>query len=338
MSEPLEILPPATDAHATARSRRRAVIALLIACVAWGGSFTWAKNIMVGANHLAGREESATLGVLLLLSWRFLVAGIIWMVAFPAARKGWTLASIGRALLLGLPFTVAMIAQQMGLTRTSAAINAFLTSLTVLFVPLILAIVSRKLPHPNLWIGVALAIAGIWLMTGAAPSGFGLGEILGVGCSILFSVHIILINALLWRDTPARMVGGQFIVTGVASLIITLLIEPQSRSPQILFLTFAGPLLLDTCLLVIFATLFAFGLMIFFQPKVDPTRAALTYLTEPVFAALFAFIVQGQRMTIEGLIGAALILAANGLVEWLEARRKLSDQTLAAQAALMAEN
>jgi len=336
MSEPLEILPPATDPLASAQSRRRAVIALLIACVAWGGSFTWAKSIMAGINHFAGRNESARLGVLLLLSWRFLVAGVIWMLVFPAARKGWSLASVGRALLLGLPFTAAMIAQQMGLTRTSAAINAFLTSLTVLFVPLILAIVSRNLPRANLWVGVALAMAGIWLMTGAAPTGFGLGELLGVGCSMLFSVHIILINALLWRDTPARMIGGQFMVTGLAALIITLLIEPEARSLHVLALPFSRALLLETALLVIFATLFAFSLMIFFQPKVDPTRAALTYLTEPVFAAAFAFLVQGQRMSIYGIAGAGLILVANGLVEWLEARRRLSDQTSALPVGLMA--
>ena len=276
---------------------------------------------MTGINLRAGADSSATLGVLVLLSWRFLLAGIVWLLIFPAARSGWNWPSIGRASVLGIAHTIAMIAQQMGLVRSSEAVNAFLTSLTVLFVPLILALTTRRLPNPTLWIGVLLAVAGIWLMTGATPTGFGLGEFLGVGCSVLFSIHIILINALLARDTAFRMVGGQFIVIGLLSLLITLTFEPHSRRPQVLLLPFSPELLTNLILLVVFSTLIAFGLMIFFQPKVDPTRAALIYLTEPVFAALFAWTLTGRGLGRTGIAGAGLIIAANSLVEWLQARK-----------------
>lgn len=276
---------------------------------------------MTGINLRAGVTSSATLGVLVLLSWRFLSAGIVWMLLFPAARSGWTWASAGRATLLGIVHTIAMIAQQMGLVRSSEAVNAFLTSITILFVPLILALTTRRLPNPTIWIGVLLALAGIWLMTGATPTGFGLGELLGVGCSILFSIHIILINVLLARDSAFRMVGGQFIVIGLLSLLVTLTFEPQSRRPQVLLLPFSSQLLANLILLVVFSTLIAFGLMIFFQPKVDPTRAALIYLTEPVFAALFAWAITGRGLGAAGVAGAGLIIAANSLVEWLQARK-----------------
>jgi drug/metabolite transporter (DMT)-like permease len=215
-----------------------------------------------------------------------------------------------------------MMAQQAGLTRTSEAVNAFLTTLTVLFVPLILAIFTRRLPSSTLWIGITLALAGIWLMTGATPSGLGLGEWLGIGCSILFSVHIIAINALLSRDTPARMVGGQFVVTGVTALGVTLCVFPQARQFDVLLLPSSSGLRMDLGMLVMLATLCAFGLMIFNQPRVDPTRAALIYLTEPVFAAAFAWIVKGRSLSMIEMAGAGLIIAANSLVEWLQARRR----------------
>src|SRR5438552_18337475 len=144
MSEPLEILTTTPEVRSSSRDRRRAVIALLIACAGWGGSFTWAKVIMAGINRRSGLDDSATLGVFVLLSWRFLLAGVIWMVIFPAARSACSRASIGRAALLSLPFTAAMIAQQMSLTRISPAVNAFLTSLNVLFVPMIVAGLTRK--------------------------------------------------------------------------------------------------------------------------------------------------------------------------------------------------
>src|SRR5256885_15401471 len=119
MTEPLEILAAPIDSHASSKARRRAVICLIIACIAWGGSFTWAKALMTGINLRAGADLSATLGVLVLLSWRFLLAGIVWMLLFPAARSGWNLPSVGRATALGTVHTIAMIAQQMGLIRSS---------------------------------------------------------------------------------------------------------------------------------------------------------------------------------------------------------------------------
>src|SRR6185503_4452796 len=113
---------------------------------------------------------------------------------------------------------------------------------------------------------------------GGGPKGLGLGELLGLSCSILFSIHILLINALLSRDTAARMVGGQFLLTGIACFAITLVFEP---SPQrVLVLPRSPGLWLDLAMLILFATLLAFGLMLSYQPLVDPTRAAFVYLTE----------------------------------------------------------
>ncbi len=321
MTEPLELLAGPIDPHPVARDRRRAVLALLIACAGWGGSFTWAKVIMVAINQRSGLADSAPVGVLVLISWRFLLAGAVWMLLFPSARSGWTRGSVGRAALLSLPFTLAMIVQQMSLTRISPAVNAFLTSLCVLFVPLIVALTTRRLPSGSLAISITLAVVGIWMLSDPGEAGFGLGEILGVACSILFSVNIVLINTLLKHDTPARMVGGQMLITGFTTLAITLAMEPAARSPVVLLEPFTPAVLPDFALIVIISTLLAFGLMIFFQPRVDPTRAAFIYLTEPVFAAGYAWFFAGDGLSIKQIAGAGLILAANSLVEWLGQRR-----------------
>jgi hypothetical protein len=77
-------------------------------------------------------------------------------------------------------------------------------------------------------------------------------------------------------------------------------------------------------LLVVIATMTAFGLMFYFQPKLDPTRAALVYLGEPIFAALYAYVAVGRALSAVALVGAGLILAANVLVElmgWHQKRR-----------------
>ena len=60
----------------------------------------------------------------------------------------------------------------------------------------------------------------------------------------------------------------------------------------------------------------------FFQPRVDPTRAALIYLVEPIFAAAYAYVATGRGLTGIGIVGAVLILVANVAVEMREAHLK----------------
>jgi drug/metabolite transporter (DMT)-like permease len=279
---------------------------------------------MAGINLRAGLPDNDTFGVLLLLSWRFGLGGLIWLLALPSARRGWTWKSIGRVSLLGSVFTAAMIAQQAGLSRTTEAVSAFLTSLSILFVPLILTLILRRPPPASLWIGVALALAGIWLMTGATPQGFGLGEILGSGSSVLFSIEILLLNLMIAKENASRVTCGKFLVVSVLCLAVAAIAYPQHMHAQTLLIPVTHDLRVDLVLLTFIATLLAFGLQSFFQPKIDPTRAAMIYLTEPIFAAALAWIWIGRSMSATAIAGAILILAANGLAEWIELRKRNS--------------
>jgi drug/metabolite transporter (DMT)-like permease len=59
------------------------------------------------------------------------------------------------------------------------------------------------------------------------------------------------------------------------------------------------------------------------QPRIDTTRAALIYLAEPIFGAIFAWILLNSAMTLTQIIGALLILIANLIVEMLAGRTRL---------------
>jgi drug/metabolite transporter (DMT)-like permease len=218
---------------------------------------------------------------------------------------------------------VGQTLQMLGLDRTSEAVNAFLTSLTVVFVPLIMLCVLRRPPAPSMWGAVALATGGVWLMTGAAPTGFGSGELLGLGCALLFAIHMILLGALGRRDSAWRLAVGQFFSVGVGSAVACLYVDSglTHLGPAVQWhLATSTTVWIDVLLLVVISTMAAFGLMFHFQPRLDPTRAALLYLAEPIFAALFAYLTIGRSLSPIALCGAALLLIANGLVEILARR------------------
>lgn len=304
---------------------RVATLALLLATMSWAGSFTWAKAAGDGINQAAGLPSGALFGPILLLAWRFIAAGMLWLILFPEARRGWTWRSLQRALLLGLTLWAGQTVQMLGLDRTSEAVSAFLTSLTVIFVPLLMVLAVRRPPPTAIWLPIGVAALGIWLMTGAAPTGFGVGEILGLGCAVIFSAHIIALGEMARYDSPWRMAAGQFLVVGAASALSSFMVasSPAWLAPQELWniLTHVG-MWMNVVLLIVFSTMIAFGLMFTFQPKLDPTRAALVYLAEPVFAALFAYVAVGRGLSPMALWGAVMILAANALVELIDWRQR----------------
>ena len=309
-----ELTPPSTA---------RPTLALLLATLAWAGSFTWAKATGDGLNQAAGLPSGALLGPILLLAWRFTAAGVLWLMLFPAARRGLSWGTVGRSVLLGVLLWAGQTIQMLGLDRTSEAVSAFLTSLTVVFVPLLMVVVVRHPPRATLWLPVSLAVVGIWLMTGAAPSGFGAGEMLGLGCAVVFSAHMIALGEVGRRDSPWHMAAGQFLSVGLGSGAVCLFVS-QGATPLTLpaqwALLIGTDLWIDVILLVVMSTMAAFGLMFYFQPRLDPTRAALIYLAEPVFAALYAYLAVGRALSTIALLGASLILAANVLVEILARR------------------
>src|SRR5689334_17414133 len=140
---------PETSSKSQARF---ASFALLTATLFWGCGFTWAKTAGAAVNEHMGLVHGSPLGPIWLLSCRFAMAGGLWMVIFPAARRGWTFASVGRSAIAGAFLASGLVTQHLGLDRTSEAITAFLTSLTILFVPLLMTLILRRPPPKILWL------------------------------------------------------------------------------------------------------------------------------------------------------------------------------------------
>jgi drug/metabolite transporter (DMT)-like permease len=304
--------------------KHRAAAALLLATLFWGCGFTWAKSAGEAVHRAVGLPHGSAFGPIYVLGWRFtLAAGTVFLL-FGDARRGWTWGGVRRISFVGVLLAAGLVVQHLGLDRTSEAVSAFLTSLTILFVPLILTVVLRRPPAAAMWVGIVLATAGVWLMTGAAPGGFGVGEALGLACAITFSVYLLAVNAVAETEHAWRMTAGQFLVVGVVCFATAALLPtPGVQLSAVAPATVSGRnVWLNTVLLAVFPTLGSFSLLNHYQPKLDPTRAALIYLIEPIVAAAYAWAAAGRSLDAMTLAGAALILAANGLVEFLSTRNR----------------
>ena len=272
-------------------TRVRAHLALVSAAFLFGTTFVTVKAAIRHAEPIPFLGARFTVGALVLLpfaSRRPALAG---------ERRGGLLA--GAALLAGYVF------QTIGLQYTSGSVSAFITYLLVVFVPVLHALRTRRMPERGIALGVLVALVGLFLLTGAKGVGFGRGEVLTVGCAFAFALHILALEAAAGRADALRLNVIQLAVVASACLVPGFFLGgygfPAATWLAVLYTGVATSAL-------------AFFLQIWGQAHVDATRASLVLLTEPVFAAVFGALV-GDRLGWTGLTGAMLIFAGIAVSE-----------------------
>jgi drug/metabolite transporter (DMT)-like permease len=193
--------------------------------------------------------------------------------------------------------------QTIGLQLTSAARAGFITGLAVVFVPLWQALSDRTWPGRATLAGVCLSVTGMALLSiGALDLGpLLMGDALVLGCALAFSGHILALGRFAPRVAPVQLTFVPVLTTAVLSLALA---SAYETFPSI-GLAQALPAVIFTAT---FATVGAFYVQTRAQRFTSPTHTALIFALEPVFAALFATMLGGERLSVPELLGCALIL------------------------------
>ena len=266
----------------------------------WGSSFSILRSLM----------GDAAASPLALVSVRMTLACAL-LVGFMAATAGGRgqLRSLRGALLrdgvlAGALLGFGFLLQIEGLQRTTASRSGFLTGTLVVLTPLIEFALFRKRPAMPALVGVLLAFAGITALSAPWSDGAqatALGDSLTLGCAVIFAGQIVALGRIAPRHPVLPLLLLQLATTAVVAAIAGPLVERQhfSGSPR---------LWLALLYLATFATLLAFGVQTWAQKILPPVRVALIGSLEPVFAALWAALLIGERMSGRELLGGALIV------------------------------
>ncbi len=292
-------------------------LALVLIMAIWGSSFSILRFLMGGT----GAQPSAT--PLALVSVRMALASAL-LFGFMAAIKRPQLRMSARlvrdGLLCGALLGFGFLLQSEGLQRTTASRSGFLTGLLVVLVPLLEFLLFRKRPAPPALAGVVLAFAGMTLLSAPwaeASAATLVGDWLTVGCALVFAGHVVFLGRVAARYPLLPLLLLQLFVTAAISATAGPLVEAQH---------FAGGarLWLALVFLALFATLFAFGIQTWAQQKLPAVRVALLSSLEPVFAALWAALLLGERLSVRELCGGALIVSGVAVGELGAALRSRS--------------
>jgi len=276
-------------------------LALVVASFLYGATFTIVQDAL---DHL-----TAT-GFILL---RFAIGGAA--LAPLALRRGWrgpaarpndsgrVLAGCGVAL--GFTAFVAYLCQNIGLEHTTTSNSAFITGLFAVFTPLIAAVVYRRLPNHTVVISVVLAIFGLFLLTGAEPT-LGFGDGITVVTAFFFGIWFVQTGA--WANR-----------FDVVTLTCVELLSLAAFAVPFVAIDGLGEITAQAMFAVVFTGLgcsaFAFSIQVWAQRKVEPARASIINLLEPVVAGFVGYEV-GERLGWGGYVGAAIILAGILVAEY----------------------
>jgi drug/metabolite transporter (DMT)-like permease len=210
---------------------------------------------------------------------------------------------VGGAVTGVLLFT-GFVLQTIGIQYTTPARSAFITGMYVIFTPLLSILLRLRRPSINSFVGAALALAGLHLLTNPTGSGggFGRGEFLTLLCAVAFSGHLLAVDHYTRRFSRPAIAFLQVAMVGALGLAPALLLEPMRlRATPGLLAALAVTSLMGTAL--------AFWVLNMVQAWTTPSRAAIIFAAEPVFAALTSWVVEEEVLRGAAMAGAALILA-----------------------------
>jgi drug/metabolite transporter (DMT)-like permease len=243
------------------------------------------------------------------LAYRFLPAAALVAFIFRASLRGLGAEGIRAGLVMGIFLTAGYFFQTLGLERTSASNAGFITGLFVVLTPLFGAAVLRQRAGRTAWIAAGLSTMGLYLLSGVGTSDARLlGDGLVFVCACAFSFHILVTDRSIERHHYGGLLAVQLAVTGMISLVLATaqgdLVVPDDAT--------VWSALVVTSL---FASALGFFVQTYAQKHASPARTALILTSEPVFAGLFAFLLQGETLGFAAWIGAGLIMFAIVTVE-----------------------
>ncbi|SET29458.1 EamA-like transporter family protein [Natronincola peptidivorans] len=267
----------------------KADLALLGVTIIWGSSFILSKNSL---DHLATYN---------FLAIRFIISALLSSIIFYKNIISIKKDTLKYGFLIGIILFTGYAFQTVGLNYTTASKSGFITGFAVVIVPVLSALLLKLKPERASVIGVVLALIGLGFLTLDTTLSLNIGDFYTFIGALMFALHIITVGKYTVKVDSIALAIIQIATVGILSLLFTFTIE----SPII---PTGAEVWTAILILAVLATSVAFIVQNAMQKFTSPTHTALIYSGEPVFAAMFAYILAGEVLTKSGIFGGVLVL------------------------------
>ena len=283
------------------KNKITANIALFMTALIWGLSFVAQRAGMDYLEPFTFNMVRSFLGGL------SLIPVILWVkISHPdkrtERRKHFQHINLTRAgIACGTALFLAMSVQQYCMQFVGAGKGGFITSLYIIFVPIISILLGDKLKK-EIIISVFLALIGLYLLCFKAQAGFDIYDLLLLLSAFFYAVHIIVVDYYSNIVHPVKASCFQFFVLAILSAILVILFEKPSLDAILackIPLLYAGVI---TCGV-------AYTLQIYGQKYTLPVIASLIFCLESVFAVAGGVLILSETLSIKESIGCLFMIS-----------------------------
>lgn len=286
-------------------SKFKADLGLLSVTVFWGTTFILSK--------LTLSEVPLTTYLFIRLTLAALVVDLYALRFIKRLSKKTLL----HGVILGVFLYLSYLFQMWGIQHTTASNAGFITGLSVVLVPIFGYVFFRFKPAASVLIGISFATVGLLLLTGANPLAWNKGDILVLICTVVVAFHILFTGKFAPKSNVYLLIAVQLSTVSILTLIPLPFTGLSLSSLTI-------PSLLTLSYLALFGTVFTYLMQTSMQRYTTAARTALVFSMEPVFAALFAFLIAHEVLGLKACLGGALIVLGmiSAEVPWITILRR----------------
>lgn len=271
-------------------TQKQANFLLATVSIGWGTSYIFMKVL------------ADTVSPFTVVALRFGIAFLIMIVMFNQKLISINIKMLSYSAIVGVLLCGIFISLMYGMKTTSASSAGFLTSTTVILVPVLQILIKRKLPRKEVIYGVITVSIGLALLTIKDDFTFALGSLLCLVAALLYGVHIIVTNYFVKKVDAFQLgifqLGFAFLFAFIGNFIFETPVPPNGVIEWFAILGLA-----------IICSAYGFVIQPIAQKYTTPESTGFLFSLEPVFSAVFAFIFLNENMGGQEYVGALLILS-----------------------------
>lgn len=267
---------------------------LIIATFFWGTTF------------LVQKTASSLINPFYYNGIRFFIGGIVLLLICLRLKKKIFRSDLKYGIILGIVLSASINIQQIGIAETTAGKAGFITSLYLLFVPIILLVKGHKIRLIELF-SLLLSLIGFYYLSELHLESLNNGDYLILLCAIFFSFHVVLVSVLSRKSDPIALSSMQFLSCGVISLLVAFFSGGVNLSS--IYATWFE--LIYGC---IFSVLIAYTFQFIGQRETSATVASFIMSLEGVVSFIAGIIILSESYNYLQYLGASLIFLATLLV------------------------
>ncbi|MDD3839590.1 MAG: DMT family transporter [Clostridia bacterium] len=254
-----------------------------------------------GSTFILVQQAISEIPVYTFLASRFILAFLVLSLIFFKRLLKINIRTFLYSAIVGMVTFLGYVFQTLGLKYTTASKAGFITGLTVVLVPIMSSVLVKEKPKFNSILGVLFALSGLMLITLNAEYSINKGDMYTLICAFCFAASILLIDKYTVSVDSISLAIMQIGVIATLSTIFAFVFEDVNIKFTINTIT-------ALVITGIFATAYALVIQNMMQRYTTPTHTALIFSLEPVFGAVFAYLIADETFTLKTLIGCILIL------------------------------